>query len=362
MEVAIMGAGLSGLACAITLEKYGLKPTVFESRGQVEDRFVNGEIFFNILTKPIIDPLAYFANEYQLYLHPVGDIKKLHVFSENEAALITGNIGFNVIRGRRQDSLGQQLVKQFKGKVHYHSNYTYEDLKKDYTHIVLAMGDGAYAEAMENYERNFTVSLKGAIFEGEFDLYTAAAWLDNRFAPKGYGYLIPLSNKEANLVIAYPDYPENKEKNIEELWQLFLKKAQRDIKQTLKLVDQFQITNYIIGKCKIPRIGNTMYIGNCYGSIMPFLGFGQFSAIQTGVFAAYDLCGKGDYNRFVKSIDISYNNSLVMRKAMEKLDNRKFDLIVKSLNGRMGRIALNNDRLDLLTVISNILKPIIDIN
>jgi phytoene dehydrogenase-like protein len=30
MNDVIMGAGLSGLSCAITLEKYGIKPSIFE--------------------------------------------------------------------------------------------------------------------------------------------------------------------------------------------------------------------------------------------------------------------------------------------------------------------------------------------
>ncbi|MGE5454026.1 MAG: NAD(P)-binding protein, partial [Methylocystaceae bacterium] len=33
-----MGAGLSGLCCAITLKKQGLDPVVFEKRNQVGDR------------------------------------------------------------------------------------------------------------------------------------------------------------------------------------------------------------------------------------------------------------------------------------------------------------------------------------
>jgi flavin-dependent dehydrogenase len=48
MEVAIKGAGMSGLSCAITLEKHGIKPTIFEKRNRVGDRFVNGGDTFSI--------------------------------------------------------------------------------------------------------------------------------------------------------------------------------------------------------------------------------------------------------------------------------------------------------------------------
>ncbi|MCC0562950.1 NAD(P)-binding protein [Brevibacillus borstelensis] len=54
-----MGAGLSGLACAITLEKHGISPAVFEVRERLGDRFVNAESMLSILQKPITDPVAF---------------------------------------------------------------------------------------------------------------------------------------------------------------------------------------------------------------------------------------------------------------------------------------------------------------
>ncbi len=38
MKVAIMGAGISGLSCAITLEKNGIEPVIFEKRSKARDR------------------------------------------------------------------------------------------------------------------------------------------------------------------------------------------------------------------------------------------------------------------------------------------------------------------------------------
>jgi len=55
MDIAIMGAGLSGLSCAMTLEKNGISPTIFEKRSQIGDRFVNGEVLLSIFAFPVHD-------------------------------------------------------------------------------------------------------------------------------------------------------------------------------------------------------------------------------------------------------------------------------------------------------------------
>lgn len=356
MKVAIMGAGLSGLSCAITLEKQGIQPIIFEKRGRVGDRFVNGEIFLSILERPVFDSIAFFSEKLGIYLHPVSNIKNLVLHSENEQALISGHLGFTNLRGRHKDSFENQLAKQVKSKIIYKSDYTYEELKREYTHVILATGDAAYATKLQDYQADATVTLKGATVVGDFDTYTVEAWLDNNLAPKGYGYLIPFSKKEANIVIAYPDYPENREKDLNKLWKKFYERVCTLKNQNLKVTDSFEVTRYIIGICKYPRIGNTFFTGNCFGSIMPFLGFGQFASILTGVYAAYDICGKGHYEDLTKPLRRSYNNSLVLRRTLEKLDNQKLDKVVKSLNGSLGNRIFNSKHYDPLKMMSYLLR------
>lgn len=75
-----MGAGLSGLVCAIMLEKNGIHPTIFEKRSQAGDRFINGEIFLSSLSKPVSDAIAYFADTYGIYLQPTSHIKNLVLY------------------------------------------------------------------------------------------------------------------------------------------------------------------------------------------------------------------------------------------------------------------------------------------
>lgn len=356
MKVAIMGAGLAGLCCAITLEKHGIEPHIFEARREAGDRFVNGEILLSVLSRPQGDMLAYLADTYDIYLHPLAHISTLEVLSEHKKASLHGQLGFSNLRGREENSFEKQLARQVKSKITYNSKRPYEKLQEEYTHVVVATGDGGYAEKLHNYDTDLTVTLKGATVEGTFDRYTVAAWLDNRYAPKGYCYFIPLSEHEANLVIAFPDYPEIRELDRQALWEAFFLRAGDDLGQELRITDNFEITGYKIGICKAPRIGNTFFTGNCFGAIMPFLGFGQYPAILTGIYSALDLCGRGHYQDLTQHLRKSYHNALVLRRGLEKLSNSNLDRLVASLQTSAAE-RLFNTRYDFLKAASWLLRP-----
>ncbi|HLV08660.1 MAG TPA: NAD(P)-binding protein, partial [Halanaerobiales bacterium] len=109
IKVAIMGAGLSGLACARILEENGVTPTIFEKRSELGDRFVNCEILLSILSKPLDDIIKHLSDKYSIYLRPQSAIRKLIIHSENEKAEIKGNLGFTNLRGRTDNSFEKQL-------------------------------------------------------------------------------------------------------------------------------------------------------------------------------------------------------------------------------------------------------------
>lgn len=357
MKIAIMGAGLSGLACAVTLEKFGIQPTLFEKRSRVGDRFVNGEVMLSIFTRPVHDCIASLSEQYGIYLQPVSSIQKMTIISQNKRAVIEGHLGFVNIRGREEKSFEAQLSRQVKSPIHFHSEETYEQLLTQYTHVVLATGDGGYSKKTRNFREDLTVSIKGATVEGDFDRYAVMTWIDYDLAPFGYGYLIPFSEKEANLVIAIPDIPANRGVQLEQLWEPYYTKVQADLKQTLPITDQFQITKYPMGLCKSARVGNTFYVGNCFGSMMPFMGFGQYPALLTGVYAAYDLCGMGHYEELTAPLRQSYEDSLVLRRAMEHVDNQDLDCIIHLLQGSLGEKLFHTNRLNPLKLASYLMRP-----
>ncbi|MFZ4452409.1 NAD(P)/FAD-dependent oxidoreductase [Salibacterium aidingense] len=358
MKVAIMGAGLSGLSCAIMLERNGITPTIFEKRSRTGDRFVNGEAFMSFLTKPIDDVVRYLAEEFQLYIQPVSPINRLSFHSENENAIIDAQTGFINIRGRHRLSLENQLTDQLQTDIQFHASKSYESMLREYTHVILAPGDASYAEKLRNFTEKLSVSLKGAIVEGEFDNDHVRVWLNNEIAPNGYAYLLPLSSSKANLVMAYPDAVSASKEQTEKQWALLLNSACAQVNQHLHVTDQFQITNYKIGLCHAPRIGNTFFTGNCFGAIMPFLGFGQFESILTGIYAAYDICGYGKYEDYTKPLRKSFHDSFILRRGMETLNNDAFNFIVKQLNGRIGERLFSTDR-NIVRAGSFLLRPFV---
>ncbi|MCP3027813.1 NAD(P)-binding protein [Halobacillus sp. A5] len=358
MDIAIMGAGLSGLACAITLEKHGITPHIFEDRSRVGDRFVNGEVMLSMFIYPQIDCIAYFSEKHDIHLKPIAPLQKLELYSKNEKATLTGKLGFSNIRGRAEGSFESQLEQQLENSsILFNSPRSYEDLVRQYTHVVMAAGDGAYAKKTKNFREDLTVSIKGATVEGKFDRYAVMSWMNYDLTPYGVGYLIPFSDSQANLTIALPDIPKNLDIDMTQQWERFHSHVSSQLKQALPITDEFQITKYMMGICNHARIGNTFYTGNCYGALMPFMGFGQYSSILSGIYAAYDICGLGRYEDLMKPLRKSYENSLVLRKTLETLSNDTLDKVVRSLDGYLGDKIVSDLPIDPLKAASFLLRP-----
>lgn len=358
MKVAIMGAGLSGLCCAIILEKNGIKPVIFEKRSMPGDRFINAEVLFNISNRPINNCLDYFRDKYDIDLKPIDRVKNLKVYGPDSEALLHGNLGYSNIRGRHGESFESQLARQVKSKIIFHSEYQYEDLLKDYTHVILAPGDAAYATKLDNFRVDLTINVRGATVDGNFKTGDIISWYNNEFAPKGYAYLVPYTEREANISIAYPSYPNTTTEEIDDLWDKFYNRAKKDVKQPLNISDKYEVKRYILGTCHRAKINNTYFVGNCFGAIMPAYGLGQFVSILSGIYAALDICRKGDYEELMKPLKKSYENSLIIRRLMEKLGNKELDLFVKALDSDItSKLLGDSTELDMFKIVSKMLKP-----
>ena len=94
---------------------------------------------------------------------------------------------------------------------------------------------------------------------------------------------------------------------------------------------------------------------------MPFMGFGQYASILSGVYAAYDLCGLGKYEELMKPLRKSYENSLVLRRTVEQLSDDGIDRIVRAMQGYWGEKLFQTKSIDPLRVASYLLRPFIKV-
>ncbi len=344
MNVSIMGAGLAGLACAIELEKHGVQPTIYEARSGVGDRFINAEIFASIFSRRVTDEVRYLGEEHGIYLHPTSNVTNLVIHSRNRRASLTGPVGFTTIRGRHRDSLERQLAEQVRAEIQFESKKTVQDLVREHTHVVVATGDVTDVQPMQRLEPDLTVTLTGRTVQGDFAPTEVMAWFDGRFAPDGgYGFLIPLSSAEASVTLAFPEYRKRTEQEVESLWNAFLTRVCEDTRQQLRPVDSFHVHGYAMGLPRYPRIGNMLFVGNCFGAMMPAAGFGQFSSILTGIYAARDICGFGKYEELTAGIRRSYGHSLALRRLIEVLDDDGIDKVIQRLDGYWGEKLIHTE-------------------
>ncbi|WP_028784975.1 NAD(P)/FAD-dependent oxidoreductase [Thalassobacillus devorans] len=357
MKIAIIGAGLAGLSCAITLEKYGYQADIFEKRKKVGDRPVVGEAMSPILHTPIDDAIKYLSENHNIHLKPTTNIQKIYIHSLNESSYLEGHLGYINKRGKDPEAYEKQLAEQVKSPIHLKKQVRYEDISKKYTHVVLATGDPIDTQNIQSFDTAFKASFKGATIKGDFIHNEAHTWYDNELVPKGMAYFLPFSNAEGNLVVVYPQYKENRTIDKNNLWKKILQKSSHTLGQELSIRKEFSLDNYVVGKNKYPRIGNTFFVGNCLGVINPFLGFGQFTSILSGIYAAEDICGESNYEDKVQILYKNYHDSLTLRRKLEGLTNNQIDMVTKSLHLKPVRKLVAGSHVNILKIISSISHP-----
>ncbi|MFZ5647161.1 MAG: NAD(P)-binding protein [Bacillota bacterium] len=74
MKVCIIGAGLSGLSCALTLEKYGVEPDIYEQFDRCGGRVPFIICLLQIIHRPVADHLIDLARNYGINITPINTL------------------------------------------------------------------------------------------------------------------------------------------------------------------------------------------------------------------------------------------------------------------------------------------------
>ncbi len=325
MKIAIIGAGLAGLACAHELEFNGVYSDVYEDLNFIGDRESHVTATLNVVDRPLEDILLYFKDTCHMDIKPLNKVKRLTHNTPTKKTIITGdNLGYFYKRGKAEDSLKLQMYSMLKNtNIIFSQKPDFQLLSKNYDYVVVANGTPEITKELNCWKETLSGWIKGAVVEGEFDSNELIMWLNRKYCKNGYAYLTPFNNKKASLSLFIPFISQ---KETDYYWDRFIEIE----KINYKVVEEFYIEHFS-GFAYPHKIDNIYIIGAAGGAICPFLGFGQVNSISMGVFAAQSIIEGLDYEKLIKSIVDKEKSFWEIRKTFDTLTNKGYDNLLSSI-------------------------------
>lgn len=171
-------------------------------------------------------------------------------------------------------------------------------------------------------------------------------WLNQGLVKQGYVYFAPYGSNKACISTAAPSSPDN----IDRLWA----KAIDYFSITPEPGSEFKVEEYKIGRAATRQVRNIPLTGNAGGFIEPIMGFGQVPSLLSGFYAAQAILTGADYNQLTNCFNKRYEDSLILRNYMHRLDDQAFDRIVLALNNKISQSIINSSHIVQLSILAKI--------
>jgi flavin-dependent dehydrogenase len=351
LKVAIIGGGFAGIVCAVQLERYGIIPDLFEKNEKIAEPYRHMGLSLEIVLRPIKDPLEYLSQNYDIYLRPSALVKKAVHISPSACEIITGDLGYFLVRGACPDSIENQLGRNLKARIYLKTEVDYKDLKKEYDYVVVASGYPTEAKELGIWRDAVRMTIKGTVVTGNFDSNTFIVWINKDYCRSGYAYLAPFNNKEATLILAVDEIEPDE---VDKYWEKFIESEKLDY----KITESFKRVHYS-GFVYPHKVDNTYFIGNAGGCLDPLLGFGVFPSVVTASEAAKSIAYGTDYESRIKKVVDLNTKLLEFRKTFNRLDNRGYDLLIMSLGlPGVNSLVYRWSKINAVNMGYSVLKPV----
>lgn len=328
MRIAIVGAGLAGLACAHELERLGLSPDLFECRDKVGDRFPVLETLAQFMSlEPGQDIFDRLRQDLGLPINPHQVIHRAVLHGPSTEATISGFLGYSVIRGPAEQSLDSQLLRQVRTPVHYRSDPDVSALSQEYDHVVVATGNAKWPREFLRWRQDLEWWMRGAYVTGDFCPGEYHFFFNTRYAGTGYAMIAPIDERHASVGVAVPMAPPEE---IEAYWHLF-RSEQGHFWGEEQF--QFQVDGWPCGKVGSPKLGNVLLVGAAGGFTEPLGITGVVPSLETGVLAARQLAlGDRSLERFARRWRSFYDQALRIRHNVNAWTDRDMDRLVTAVS------------------------------
>lgn len=353
MKVAILGAGVAGLACAIECEKLGVQAEIFERNPRVGWLWPSINFWPNIFYNNLgfKDAREYIKTEYGTDFTVLNNTNSFIMKSDGKQASVTGTLGLTVARGTADESLESQLLRQItKVPIHYNYLGDYNALAKEYEYVVVATGRETEARNMGLWQDEGSIIIIGATAIGNFDINSSVIYFNTEYAGTGYGRVTPFNEHCGTIELYIIGKPEMQ---AQELFQKFI---QVEKLEALDYVYKNIPPTFTTGKVTKFQKDNILLTGRAAGLTDRVLGVGAVEAIVSGTMAARAIARKKDYTSMVKPLQSHIESISAFRKNINNFTNADFDKIVSILGAPLIKQAVYKTRIDLVGKAGSILK------
>lgn len=327
MRVAIVGAGLAGLACAHELERLGVLPEIFERQRAVGKPALLVEPMLQLLhPSPRQEIFAQIRGELGLPLDPLHPIRRIRLQGPVQTAWVQGRFGASAIRGHDDRSLERQLLVRLAAPVRYGTRPDLWELRREFDWVVVATGDEAWSRQFSPWTESLPWSIRGAVVTGAFDPDEQQLFLDPQYAKTGYALLSPVDERRAVAGVWVPGVSGDE---AERYWEAFLQ-AQVQVCTGSEQPFRCQVT---VGRPASCRIGNLLLVGQAGGFREPLGLTGGYASLASGVYAARQIVlGDRSLDRFFRQFRVHYQRLWRLRQAVEAWSGEEMDRFVQAVH------------------------------
>lgn len=352
MKVAILGAGPAGLSCAIECERLGVQAEIFERGINVGWIFPSVNFLPNIFYNHYGDDVRkYMKSEYGIDFTVLNNTKSFTMKSAGKQASINGTLGLTIARGKSDQSLENQLLRQInKTPIYYNYLGDYKELAKQFEYVVVATGRETEARDMGLWQDEDTITIIGATVIGSFDINSSTIYFNTEYAGTGYGRLTPINQQCAVIELYMIGKPEMQAL---ELFQKFIYTEKLD---KVEFLYKNIPPAFTAGKVTKFQKNNILLTGRAAGLVDRVLGVGAVEAMISGTMAARAIARKEDYNSMVKPLQSHIESISTFRKNINNFSNADFDKIVSLLGTPGIKQAIYNTNINLIGMAGSVLK------
>ena len=351
MRVAIIGAGLAGLGCAIECERLGVVPDIYERDYSVGWKWPSVMGLPNIFTNNVDDPLKDLRENYNISVKALTEINKIIMKSPNQECVIEGKLGYFFTRGKGPESTQNQLLRLVrKSPIFYNNPADYKRLSKEYDYVIIASGKDTEAAELGVWENKGQVTLIGGVALGKFNINANTIYFNTEYAGSGFGHVSPFSPTQAIVslyIIGHEPYETEKR---------FSKFLKVEGLENLEFFNTLKPPVFQTGKVTKFKVGNILLTGRAAGLTDRLIGLGGIYAIISGVLAARAIINNLDYDAMIKPIQEHLENISSFRNITENFSNEDHDKLLLAIKTPGIKQLIYNTNIDFIDFFGTILK------